>query len=127
MVIPLMTLMLFAILKFGIALNNNLALTDGVRAGARQFAIGRGSDTVHSDAVRSFYAAAPTIAPGKVTLALSVSGATCTDDTSCKLAMLTASGQPAELVASTPCDLRVLAFNFAPGCMLSSSTTERVE
>ena len=45
LVLPVLLTVFFGIVKFGIALNHNLALTDGVRAGSRQLAIARSSNT----------------------------------------------------------------------------------
>lgn len=42
LVIPLLLLLIFGIIQFGILFNNYLALTDAVRAGARQAAVSRG-------------------------------------------------------------------------------------
>lgn len=120
-------LMFFAIFKFGIALNANLALTDGVRAGAREFAIGRGNASVYSQATQRFHSAAAMLAKDDVVLELAVDGAVCSNDASCLKALDTGAGKAATLVASYPCDLQVLGFDFAPGCMLSSRTSERVE
>jgi Flp pilus assembly protein TadG len=41
LVIPLLLLLIFGIIQFGILFNNYLALTDAVRAGARQAAVSR--------------------------------------------------------------------------------------
>ena len=45
LVLPVLLTVFFGIVKFGIALHHNLALTDGVRAGSRQLAIARSSNT----------------------------------------------------------------------------------
>jgi Flp pilus assembly protein TadG len=41
LVLPLLALILFGVIQFGIAFNNYIALTDAVRAGARKGAVGR--------------------------------------------------------------------------------------
>jgi len=41
MVLPLLALLLFAIIQFGIVYNNYVSLTDAVRAGARKAAVSR--------------------------------------------------------------------------------------
>ena len=127
LILPVLMLIFFGILRFGIALNANLALTDGVRAGARQFAIGRASTTVFTDTMARFRAATGALDAGTVTVALSVNGARCSNDATCKQALATAAGQPATMAAGYPCNLTVLGYDFAPGCTLSSQTTERVE
>src|SRR3712207_561889 len=45
LVLPVFALLLFAIIQFGIAFNNYLALTDAVRAGARTAAVSRHDDS----------------------------------------------------------------------------------
>jgi Flp pilus assembly protein TadG len=42
LVLPVLMLILFAIIQFGIAFNNYVTLTDAVRAGARTAAVSRG-------------------------------------------------------------------------------------
>jgi Flp pilus assembly protein TadG len=41
LVLPVLAILLFGIIQFGIAFNNYLAVTDAVRAGARQAAVAR--------------------------------------------------------------------------------------
>jgi Flp pilus assembly protein TadG len=41
LVLPLLVLLLFGVIQFGIAFNNYITLTDAVRAGARKGAVGR--------------------------------------------------------------------------------------
>jgi Flp pilus assembly protein TadG len=41
LVLPLLVLLLFGVIQFGIAFNNYIALTDAVRAGARKAAVAR--------------------------------------------------------------------------------------
>ena len=127
MILPVLMLLFFGILRFGVALNANLTLTDGVRAAARQFAISRASATVFTDTMARFRSSTPTLVPGNVTVALSVNGTSCSSDATCKQALATAAGLPATMVAAYPCDLSFLGFDFAPGCTLSSQTTQRVE
>ena len=41
--LPILALLLFAVIQFGIAFNNYVTLTDATRAGARKAAVGRQS------------------------------------------------------------------------------------
>jgi Flp pilus assembly protein TadG len=41
LVLPILALLLFGIIQFGLVFNNYLTLTDAVRAGARKAAVGR--------------------------------------------------------------------------------------
>jgi len=44
LVLPLLALLLFGVIQFGLVFNNYLTLTDAVRAGARKAAVGRHED-----------------------------------------------------------------------------------
>lgn len=126
-VMPIMTLMLFAIINFGIALNNRLVLTDGARAAVRELAVGRESATVHTDTTARFKESAAALDAANLSLTIYVDNAVCASDATCKTALSAASGKPAKIVASYPCDLRVLGFDFAPACALGATTSERIE
>ena len=41
LIFPVLAILLFGVIQFGIAFNNYLALTDAVRAGSRQAAVAR--------------------------------------------------------------------------------------
>lgn len=127
LVMPFLFLVFFGIVKFGIALNRNLALTDATRASARQLAVGRSSATTRADALSQLYASAATLAAGSITVKTSVNGTECTSDAACATAMGSAPGASATVRASVPCDLSIMGHDFAPGCRISSQTTERVE
>ena len=129
LVVPLLFTMLLGIVQFGIALNRNLLLTDGVRAGTRLLAIGRSSSTVYSDATNRLYGASSLPSTGFRSLKLYVNGAECTDDGSCKtlFAPTNISGKEATIAASIGCNLVVMGIDFAPNCSLSSHSTERIE
>lgn len=47
-VLPVLCLLLFGVIQFGILFNNYVTLTDAVRAGARKAAVSRRSDPVGS-------------------------------------------------------------------------------
>lgn len=127
LVMPFLFLVFFGIVKFGVALNRNLALTDATRASARQLAVGRSSAATRTDALAQLYASAATLAAGTITVKTSVNGTECTSDAACASAMGSAPGASATVLASVPCDLSIMGRDFAPGCKISSQTTERVE
>jgi Flp pilus assembly protein TadG len=55
LVLPLLVLLLFGVIQFGIAFNNYITLTDAVRAGARKAAVSANTDnpeTVAEEQVR---------------------------------------------------------------------------
>jgi Flp pilus assembly protein TadG len=114
LVLPLLAVLLFGVIQFGIVFNHYLDLTDAVRAGARMAAVSRqtsdptGPNGVATQAVvRS--AGDITIDPSKVTV--------------------TSSWQPGEDVtvqAAYPYSINLFGWVFASGD-LHSKTTERVE
>jgi Flp pilus assembly protein TadG len=127
LVFPVLATILFAIIKFGLALNNYVELTNGVRAGARQFAVGRSSATVWTDTRNRIFVSAPNLTQGNVTITMNVVGAPCTTDAGCQTQLAANPGNAATIIASYPCDLAIMGVNFAPGCTLRSQTTERIE
>ena len=129
MVAPLLLLLLFGIVKFGITLNNYLELTDAVRAGSRQLAIGRASATPWTDAKNAVFMAAPNLDQPTIVsgLTMTVNGSTCGTDAACTALLTpTSGGLASKLRATYPCDLKVL-LDLAPGCTLTSQVTQRIE
>jgi Flp pilus assembly protein TadG len=71
-VLPVMAMLLFAIIQFGILYNNYVTVTDAARAGARKAAVSRHTDPNDGcDTVRS---SAATLNQGELGCAVSVSG-----------------------------------------------------
>lgn len=124
LILPVLLTMLFAVIKFGIAINNNIELTSGTRAGARVLAVSRGSATPYSDSLAAFNSSAPNIT---AQVSMTVNGAACSANGTCVTLLTGASGQPVSVTATYSCDLTIGGFNFVPGCQLNSQTTERVE
>ena len=110
LVLPLMVVLLFGIIQFGITFNNYIALTDAGRAGARKAAVSRHQPdpvAVTVDQVR--LAATDLDAPD---LAITV-------DSSWE------AGDEVEVSASYPYAIKVLGLTIKSGRM-HSTTTERV-
>jgi Flp pilus assembly protein TadG len=114
LVLPLLAVLLFGVIQFGIVFNHYLDLTDAVRAGARMAAVSRqtsdptGPGGVATQAVVNS-AGDITIDPNKVTI--------------------TSTWQPGEDVtvqAAYPYSINLFGWVFASGD-LHSKTTERVE
>ena len=57
-VLPILVVLLFGIMQFGIAFNNYVTLTDAARAGARKAAVSRNSGDPAGDCKRAVLAAA---------------------------------------------------------------------
>ena len=124
LVLPVLLLVLLAILKFGLLFENYLTLTDAVRAGARTFAIGRGTANACTPAIAQVKASAGSLNQVSLSVPTPVQGAGLTSPDTCT--SLT-SGNAVTISATYPCNLSIMGVNFAPSCSLSASATERVE
>ncbi len=127
LIAPLLLLLAVGTVQFGLTLNNYIMLTEAVRTGSRQFAVSRGGAAPYTASLNSIYRSAPNLVRADLTIAITVNGASCSGDTACTNALAAAQGQPASVAASYPCQLVVMGYDFAPGCTLASSTTERIE
>jgi Flp pilus assembly protein TadG len=125
-VLPVLLLIVFGTYQFAITLNQYVMLTDATAAGARLFALSRGTNTPYSSAVSLVQSAAPTLTAASITFAFSVNGSTCNSDASCQTVL--AAGQPATVATTYPCSLKVIWYNFTSSCCtLTAQMTERVE
>lgn len=127
LVLPVLLTVLFAILKFGVALNNDIQLTDGVRIAARQFAVGRSTTTPYTSASTALQNATPGLTFSAEKPVFAVNGVACNSDSTCITALAKDEGGPSSVTATYSCDLTVLGVDFAPSCVLTASTTELVE
>jgi Flp pilus assembly protein TadG len=134
LVLPVLLTILFSIVKFGMTLNTDLQLTDGVRAAARQFSISRSSATPYSLATAALQNATPNLAytsiggaGGAGSPSFTVNGTACSSDSACATALSNAMGGSSNLTATYPCDLNIMGLNLAPNCTLTASTSDLVE
>jgi Flp pilus assembly protein TadG len=110
-VLPVLCLLLFAVIQFGILFNNYVTLTDAVRAGARKAAVGRHLP----DPVAATEQAVRNSAQDLDQAELEVNVESTWEP-----------GSDATVEATYPYRIDLLGFNFAEGD-LRSETTERVE
>ncbi|HBK08975.1 MAG TPA: hypothetical protein DDZ81_24480 [Acetobacteraceae bacterium] len=127
LVAPVLFMLVFGIIQFGITFNNFLALTDGVRAASRVLAASRSSNTPLTSATNAIYLSAPNLTKTSMTITVAVGGTNCVSDGACAMALTAAAGGSASVQASYPCNLTIMGVNYAPNCTLTSLTTERVE
>jgi len=110
-VLPVLMLVVFAIIQFGILFNNFVALTDAVRAGARTAAVSRTATDPVGATIARVQAATGDLDQSKLTISVT-SGWHSGDDVTVK--------------ATYPYSINLFGLNVQTG-NLSSSTTERVE
>ena len=111
LVLPLLALLLFGVIQFGIAFNHYITLTDAVRAGARKGAVGRHLTNPRQAVIDQVRVAATDLKPAD--LAIDVES----------------SWQPGEEVrvhASYPYSISLMGIVVKSG-RLNSETVERVE
>ena len=111
LVLPILVVVLFAIVQFGIAFNNYVTLTDAVRAGARVGAVSRLSTNPAGDVVTKVKAAAGSLDTSQL-------GVTVNSDW--------VHGDDVTVQATYPYSISLLGVVVASG-NLTSTTTERVE
>jgi Flp pilus assembly protein TadG len=112
LVLPVLALILFAVIQFGIVFNNYVTLTDATRAGARKAAVSRQDSNHDQDVIAAVRKSASDLDSSK----LSVPPPTST----------WASGDDVTVTASYPYSISLLGIVVKSG-RLSSTTTERVE
>ena len=125
LVLPVLLLILIAIMKFGLMFNRYITLTDAVRSGARQLALGRGLTDPCTPARTQTVTAA-----GAINLPLANVTATLTSPDACgngTSGAVMIQGDQAKITATYSCDLSVMGINFLPNCTLSASATEAIE
>lgn len=111
LVLPVLLIVLFGIIQFGLTFNNYVALTDAVRAGARTAAVSRFSATPLNDTVSRVKTSSNDLDPTKVNVTVTASWT---------------QGSDVVVKATYPYSISLLGVVVASGT-LSSQTTERVE
>jgi Flp pilus assembly protein TadG len=111
LVLPVLALVLFAVIQFGIAFNNYVNLTDATRACARKAAVGRHQSDPAGSAVAATRASAKDLNQSNLNVTVNSTWAP-GDDVTC--------------TATYPYSISLLGLVVKSG-RLSSSTTERVE
>lgn len=112
-VLPILLVVVFGIVQFGIIFNNYVALTDAARAASRQGAVSRNSSDPKGDCEATGYDAGSNLAQPRVKFIL-----TC--DSSW------APGSDVTVTATYPYDIKLLDWVVASGT-LNTTMKERVE
>jgi len=110
-VLPVLVLLVFAVIQFGITFNNYLALTDAARAGARKAAVSRLSGNGSSAGVSATRASAADLNQSKLAVTVSSSWT---------------QGDNVSVTATYPYSISLLGLVVKSG-RLSTTVTERVE
>lgn len=112
-VAPLLVLLLFAVLQFGVLFNNYLVLTDAVRVGGRTAAVSRRAEDPSAAAAAAVRASAANLELADLAVAVNAPGGW-------------RRGADVVVAATYPYDIDLLGFVVKSG-RLTSQTTERIE
>jgi Flp pilus assembly protein TadG len=111
LVLPILALLLFSVIQFGIAFNNYITLTDAVRAGARKGAVARRLSNPEAAVTTSVRNAATDLKSSDLQITVNSTWA---------------QGSDVTVTATYPYSINLLGVVVKSG-RLHSSTTERVE
>jgi len=126
LVAPVLVLILFLILEFGILLNNQLILTAAAEQGALTLSFGRGTTTPYTTAVTAIENSAVNLTTSSITQTITIGGSTCSSDSGCS-SLLTA-GAAASIALSYPCQLSILGLTFGMSpCNIYASSAATVQ
>ena len=120
LILPVLLLLIAGIVKFGLVYNNHIILTDSVRVGSRQLALGRGLPDACAPAVKRLKDSAENLDTSKIVVAAPIFGGTSSCNTMFQ-------GDASTISATYPCELTVFGIDFFPNCRLKASATEAVE
>jgi Flp pilus assembly protein TadG len=109
--LPVLALLLFAVIQFGIVFNNYVTLTDATRAGARKAAVGRQLSNPQGAAIAAVRASAQDLKQSDLSVTVSSTWQPTTD---------------VAVTATYPYAISLLGMVVKSG-RISSTTTERVE
>lgn len=109
--LPILVLLLFAVIQFGVAFNNYVTLTDATRAGARKAAVGRQLSNPQSTTITAVRNSATDLRQSDLDVTVSSTWEP---------------GADVNVTATYPYTINLLGIPVKTG-RLSSTTTERVE
>lgn len=130
MVSPLLLMMVFGVIQFGVVMHTNIGLNDAVRVGSRSLAMMRGTTDPCTTAATKLRSAATGMNLSNLMLTITVNGtaygpANIPACSGAGTAMV--SGADATVRATYPCNAVIYGVNYIPNCTLSAQTTVRVE
>ncbi|MGC4085780.1 MAG: 3-hydroxyacyl-CoA dehydrogenase NAD-binding domain-containing protein [Vicinamibacterales bacterium] len=127
---PVLLLMVFGIVQFGVVMHTNVTLNDAVRVGSRNLALMRGNADPCAATATKVRNAAQGFTTANISMTVTVNstnyGPSATPSCAGQGATMT-SGADASVQATYPCSAIIYGINFIPGCTLRARTTVRVE
>jgi Flp pilus assembly protein TadG len=126
--LPLLLTLLIGAVEFGVAFNNELALTFATTAGGQLLSISRGqtTDPCHT-ASQAVYSAAPNLNQSNLNFTITLGGHSFTSPSCSGQQDYLVQSQSAQVTVTYPCNLQLFGFNPAPNCALSAQTTVLIQ
>ena len=130
--VPLLLTLILGVVVFGIAINDDVALTFATDAGAQVLGISRGQTTDPcATTSAAVYSAAPQLNQSNIKLTIVLDGTSVTSSTaspSCSGSQTyLVQSQTAQVTATYPCNLTILGWNPAPNCTLRAQTSVLIQ
>ena len=127
LVVPMLLMVMTAIFSFGLVMNSQITLTNGVGVAAQHLqSIASTTTDPCADTLTAIAGAAPGLTKSKITLTLTMNGNvvqanTCSGDQSYLVTTT-----PVTVQASYPCTLPIFKASFSSACQLNAQVTEYV-
>ena len=127
---PVLLMMVFGILQFGVVMNTNVTLNDAVRVSSRTLALTRGTPDPCATAVTKLKNVAQGFTTASLNITVTVNGTAYgpSNSPSCSgqgTTMVT--GADAAVEATYPCTAVIYGVDYMPSCRLRAKTVVRVE
>jgi Flp pilus assembly protein TadG len=131
-VAPMMIILILAILVFGLAFDQYLALTFATNAATQQLAISRGQTTDPCKTTsQAAYSAAPQLAQANIKFSILLGTNTIASNAanpSCSGSQqYLVQSDAAQVTATYPCNLKIFGANPVPNCTLSAQSTMAIQ
>ncbi len=125
--LPLLLTLFFGVVMFGVAFDNDMALTFATGAAAQLLSISRGQTTDPCQtASQAVYSAAPQLNQSNLKFTIVLDGTSVTSNSvqpSCSGAQqYLVQSQTAQVMATYPCNLNIFGLNPVPNCTLTAQT-----
>lgn len=127
---PVLLMMVFGILQFGVVMNTNVTLNDAVRVASRTLALTRGIPDPCATSATKLKNVAQGFTTANLNITVRVNGNTygpSTSPTCSGQGVLMVSGADASVEATYPCAAVIYGVDYIPSCRLRASTTVRAE
>ncbi len=127
LVMPILFLTVTGMLSFGLAMHDDLVLTNGVNIGAQALAMSRGQTADPcATAVSAIESASPSLVSANLSYTIVINGNSFTSSSCTSGASDMVQGTTASVTVTYPCTLAIYSMNI-PACTLRTETAELIQ